>query len=90
MVLAARGYPGAAEAGGPIGIGDTGEAVVFQAGTSIEGGRLVASGGRVLSVTAKGGSVAEARRRAYAAVDAIDFPSGFCRRDIGYRELARG
>ena len=52
-------------------------------------GKLVANGGRVLNVTATGPSVAEAQRKAYAAVDAVDFPTGFCRRDIGWRELAR-
>jgi phosphoribosylamine--glycine ligase len=90
VVLAARGYPGAAESGGPVsGIDRVEGAKVFQAGTSLEGGALVASGGRILSVTALGATVGEARRAAYAAVDAIDFPSGFCRRDIGWREIAR-
>ena len=55
----------------------------------MDGGALVASGGRVLAVTATGATVAEAQARAYAAVDLIDFPTGFCRRDIGWRELAR-
>ena len=50
---------------------------------------LVANGGRVLNVTALGQTAGEAQARAYAAVDAIDFPSGFCRRDIGWREVAR-
>jgi phosphoribosylamine--glycine ligase len=52
-------------------------------------GRLVADGGRVLDVTASGASVREARDRAYAAVDAIDWPEGFCRRDIGWRAIRR-
>ena len=64
-------------------------AKVFQAGTARKQGKLVASGGRVLNVTAVGRSVAEAQQRAYEAVDEIDFPTGFCRRDIGWRELAR-
>jgi phosphoribosylamine--glycine ligase len=91
VVLAARGYPGTPEAGGEIRIWDTGDAKVFQAGTAVrENGTIVAAGGRVLSVTATGATVAEAQRAAYRAVDAIDFPSGFCRRDIGWREIERG
>ena len=62
---------------------------VFQAGTAEKDGRLVASGGRVLAVTARGRSLGEARERAYRAVDAIDFADGFHRRDIGWRELER-
>jgi phosphoribosylamine--glycine ligase len=90
VVLAANGYPGAPQAGGHIGgIEGIEGAKVFQAGTRLMDGALVASGGRVLSVTARGATVAEARRAAYRAVDAIDFPSGFCRRDIGWREIAR-
>ena len=61
--------------------------LVFHAGTRTQGGRLLANGGRVLGVTALGRSVAEARQRAYAAVDRIDWPEGFCRRDIGRRAL---
>ena len=90
VVLAARGYPGAPEAGGRIsGLERAEGAMVFQAGTSMSGDALLASGGRVLSVTARGATFAEAQRTAYAAVDAIDFPAGFCRRDIGWREVAR-
>ncbi len=89
VVMAAKGYPGTADKGGAITIGDTGNAKVFHAGTAQANGQLVANGGRVLSVTATGRSVSEAQRAAYAAVDAIDFPSGFCRRDIGWREVAR-
>jgi phosphoribosylamine--glycine ligase len=92
VVMAANGYPGTPEKGGAIAGIDAAEATgakVFQAGTRREGGRLVANGGRVLNVTAMGRDVAEAQQRAYAAVDAIDFPAGFCRRDIGWRELAR-
>jgi phosphoribosylamine--glycine ligase len=93
VVLAANGYPGAPDKGGEIsGIAEAERdgAKVFHAGTALLGGRLVANGGRVLSVTALGATVSEARERAYAAVDAIQFPSGFCRRDIGWREVARG
>jgi len=90
VVLAAKGYPGTPEAGGAIGGLDRVGAKVFHAGTALEDGALVAAGGRVLSVTATGATVAEAQRAAYAAADRIDFPSGFCRRDIGWREIARG
>jgi phosphoribosylamine--glycine ligase len=93
VVMAARGYPGIPEKGGAIGGIEAAEALgakLFHAGTALSGGELVANGGRVLNVTALGKSVAEARERAYRAVDAIQFPTGFCRRDIGWRELARG
>ena len=92
VVMAARGYPGPAEAGGEIAGLDaaaTAGAIVFQAGTRREGDALVAAGGRVLAVTAEGPSVRWAQSAAYLAVDRIDFPSGFCRRDIGWREVAR-
>ncbi|HWH17135.1 MAG TPA: phosphoribosylglycinamide synthetase C domain-containing protein, partial [Allosphingosinicella sp.] len=65
-------------------------AMVFHAGTAAEGGQIVANGGRVLTVTARGKSVKMAQKAAYAAVDAIHFPTGFCRRDIGWREVERG
>jgi phosphoribosylamine--glycine ligase len=90
VVMAAEGYPGPVAGGGAIDIGDVGDAKVFQAGTALADGRLVAAGGRVLNVTARGVSVAEAQAKAYRAVDAIDFPAGFCRRDIGWREVERG
>jgi phosphoribosylamine--glycine ligase len=64
--------------------------VVTHAGTKHDGARLLASGGRVLNVTALADSVKAARDKAYAAVDVIDWPGGFCRRDIGWREVARG
>jgi phosphoribosylamine--glycine ligase len=92
VVMAANGYPGTPETGGPVEGLDglsTGPVMVFHASTGLEEGRLVARGGRVLAVTAGGGSVAEARDRAYAAVDRIRFPSGFWRSDIGWREIAR-
>ncbi|MGK6354746.1 phosphoribosylamine--glycine ligase [Sphingomonas sp. DT-207] len=92
VVMAAKGYPGTPETGGTIRGIDAAEATgahVFQAGTRLEGDTLVASGGRVLNVTARGPSVADAQAAAYRAVDAIDFPTGFCRRDIGWREVAR-
>ncbi|PEQ12183.1 phosphoribosylamine--glycine ligase [Novosphingobium sp. PC22D] len=94
VVMAARGYPGTPDKGGAIaGIAEAeqdGGAKVFHAGTARTGnGELVASGGRVLNVTATGASVGEAKDAAYAAVDRIDFPSGFCRGDIGWREVER-
>jgi phosphoribosylamine--glycine ligase len=92
VVMAARGYPGTPEKGGEIGGLDEASsqgAVVFHAGTAAAGGKIVADGGRVLAVTALGRSVGEARKKAYDAVDRIDFPSGFCRRDIGWREIGR-
>ncbi|HEU0134173.1 MAG TPA: phosphoribosylglycinamide synthetase C domain-containing protein, partial [Allosphingosinicella sp.] len=92
VVMAARGYPGQAETGGPIGGLDglsSDEVRVFQAGTALRDGRLVATGGRVLNVTALGSTISEARDKAYEAVGRIDFPSGFCRTDIGWREIAR-
>ena len=92
VVMAAHGYPRTPEQGGAIGgieSAEAGEAKVFHAGTSLAEGKLIASGGRVLAVTARAPSVAEAQLAAYRAVDAIDFPSGFCRRDIGWREIER-
>ena len=91
VVMAAKGYPGTPEKGGAIALGDAekGGAKVFHAGTALSGGALVASGGRVLNVTAMGASVTQAQATAYAAVDAVHFPTGFCRRDIGWREVGR-
>ena len=93
VVLAAKGYPDAPQKGGEIGSLDAAQAMagvtITHAGTKRDGDSLVANGGRVLNVTALGDSVAEAQVRAYAAVDAIDFPQGFCRRDIGWRAVAR-
>lgn len=92
VVLAASGYPGAYEKGSVIeGVEAAGAlpgVTVFHAGTDIgEGNRLVAKGGRVLNVTASGATLKEAVERAYAGVDAINWPEGFCRRDIGWRAL---
>jgi phosphoribosylamine--glycine ligase len=92
VVLAAAGYPGTPRAGGAIRGLDAAQAqgaVVFQAGTRMEGDTLVAAGGRVLAVTATGADIRAARDAAYRGVDAVDFADGFCRRDIGWRELAR-
>jgi len=91
VVMAAKGYPGTPEKGGAIDLGEAEAegAKVFHAGTALKDGALVANGGRVLNVTATGANVTEAQARAYAAVDRISFASGFCRRDIGWREVAR-
>jgi phosphoribosylamine--glycine ligase len=92
VVMAANGYPATPETGGAIRGIDKAEATgakVFHAGTRMDGETLVSSGGRVLNVTALGDSVKAAQAAAYQAVDAIDFPTGFCRRDIGWREIAR-
>ena len=91
VVMAAKGYPGAYLKGSAIRGLDTlpedSRNMVFHAGTAQQDGRLVATGGRVLNVTARGDTLAEAQARAYAMVDAIDWPEGFCRRDIGWRAL---
>lgn len=92
VVVAANGYPDTPAKGGAIGgiaAAEADGAKVFQAGTALNGGQLVANGGRVLNVTARAPSVAAAQQAAYAAVDRLDFADGFCRRDIGWREAAR-
>ena len=93
VIVAARGYPGTPASGGLIRELEAAEQVpgvtVFHAGTAITDGSLVAKGGRVLAVTAVADTFANARARAYRAVDQIDFADGFHRRDIGWRELAR-
>jgi len=89
VVIAADGYPGTPRAGGTISGLDQDGATVFQAGTALREGRLVAAGGRVLGVGARAATVAEAQAAAYRAADGIDFADGFCRRDIGWREVAR-
>ena len=94
VVVAAEGYPGTPKKGGPIdGIEDAERVpgvTVFHAGTGRHSsGALLSAGGRVLAVTAIAETFVNARARAYRAIDAIDFPDGFHRRDIGWRELAR-
>ena len=93
VVMAARGYPGGYEKGTEIrGLekADGAEGVVvFHAGTRADGGKILANGGRVLGVTARAATVADAQKRAYDAVDRIDWPGGFCRRDIGWRAVGR-
>jgi phosphoribosylamine---glycine ligase len=91
VVMAAKGYPGTPLKGTEIrnlaAADEVPEAVVFHAGTRADGDRILADGGRVLGVTARGRTVMEARERAYQAVDLIDWPEGFCRRDIAWRAL---
>ena len=91
--MAADGYPGTPRKGTEIKGIDEADRVegvkVFHAGTVRDGDRILANGGRVLNVTARGTTVAEAQQRAYAAVDRLDWPEGFCRRDIGWRAIAR-
>lgn len=91
IVMAAKGYPGDYAKGTPISgtLSGTAEGIqVFHAGTSRrEDGQLVANGGRVLGVSARGKTIAEAQKKAYEAVDAIEWPEGFCRRDIGWRAV---
>jgi phosphoribosylamine---glycine ligase len=92
VVLASRGYPDRPETGAAIGDPcrlNLPGTVVFHAGTALEGGRLVAHGGRVLDVTALGSSAAAAQRLAYSAVERIAWPGSFFRRDIGWRAIAR-
>ena len=92
VVMAAKGYPGAYASGSEIrgteALAGAPDLLLFHAGTERDAdGRLLAAGGRVLNVTGLGATLAEARKRAYAAVDRIDWPGGFCRRDIGWRAL---
>ena len=91
VVMAAKGYPGSYEKGSIISgldaVAEDSFHMVFHAGTKQQDGRITGSGGRVLNATARGATLAEARDRAYALVDSIDWPEGFCRRDIGWRAL---
>ena len=91
VVVAAKGYPGSYAKGEEIGGLDAAGAVegveVFHAGTQAAGDKVLSNGGRVLNVTARGATLAEARERAYEAVGKLDWPGGFCRRDIGWRAL---
>lgn len=91
VVLAANGYPGSYEKGSVIGgldgLPEDSFQMMFHAGTSETDGRITATGGRVLNATARGATLQEARDRAYAMVDQVNWPEGFCRRDIGWRAL---
>jgi phosphoribosylamine--glycine ligase len=92
VVMAAKGYPGAYAKGSEIkGLGAASadpNVEIFHAGTKRDGARILADGGRVLGVSARGRDIREAQARAYAAVDKIDWPGGFCRRDIGFRAVS--
>jgi phosphoribosylamine---glycine ligase len=91
VVMAAKGYPGEFKRGTEIRGLEAASAEegveIFHAGTALKDGRLIANGGRVLNITALGKTVAEARNRAYRAIDKIDWPDGYYRRDIGWRAL---
>jgi len=93
VVMAAKGYPGPYEKGSLIEGLDAAEQIegveIFHAGTKADGNRILANGGRVLNVCARGKTVREAQNHAYAAVDRIQWPQGFCRRDIGWRAIER-
>jgi phosphoribosylamine--glycine ligase len=98
VVMAAKGYPGDYAKGSRIeGLEEAAQVEgveIFQAGTIARDGAIFANGGRVLNISASGKTVVEARQRAYAAIDRIKWPEGFCRRDIGWQaveqEQARG
>jgi phosphoribosylamine---glycine ligase len=91
VVMATKGYPGAYNKGSEIrgleAAGADPKVEIFHAGTKRDDKRIFADGGRVLGVTARGHTIAEARTQAYAAIDKIDWPQGFCRHDIGARAL---
>jgi phosphoribosylamine--glycine ligase len=89
--MCAKGYPGAYATGSEIfGLEEAGElpgVTIFHAGTMAEQGSILANGGRVLAINATGGTLREAVERAYAAVNTLEWPDGFCRRDIGRKAL---
>jgi phosphoribosylamine--glycine ligase len=92
--MAANGYPGSYKKGSEIGgLADAAaldDVEIFHAGTKAQDGKIVSNGGRVLNVCGTGKTIGDAQARAYAAVDKIKWPGGFCRRDIGWRAIARG
>ena len=91
IVMAAKGYPGPYQKGSAINgldrMPEDSRHMVFHAGTTLDDGLITASGGRVLNFTARGDTLADARNRAYAMIDLLDWPEGFCRSDIGWRAL---
>ena len=93
VVMATKGYPGSYENGSVIrGLDDAGsddDVEIFHAATALEDGQVIATGGRVLNVTARGKTVREAHERAYAAISKIDWPEGYYRSDIGWRAIER-
>jgi phosphoribosylamine--glycine ligase len=94
VVMAANGYPGSyekrSEIGGLADAAALDDVEIFHAGTKAQDGKIVSNGGRVLNVCGTGKTIGDAQARAYAAVDKIKWPGGFCRRDIGWRAIARG
>ncbi len=94
VVMAAEGYPGkyvkGTEIKGLKKAGSVDDVVIFHAGTVADGGLCFANGGRVLGITAIADTAVQAQKTAYRAVDKIDWPQGFCRRDIGWRAIKRG
>ncbi|MGK2870748.1 MAG: phosphoribosylamine--glycine ligase [Alphaproteobacteria bacterium] len=93
VVMAAKGYPGAYNKAEPIGgleaAGQIPGVQIFHAGTTASGGKILSNGGRVLNITATGDTITQAVNRAYSAVDKVEWPGGFCRRDIAWRALER-
>jgi phosphoribosylamine--glycine ligase len=91
VVMAAKGYPGAYAKGSAIHglrrLPEDSRHMCFHAGTAERDGQIVANGGRVLAVTGRGDTLSDARNRAYAMIDHLDWPEGFCRSDIGWRAL---
>jgi phosphoribosylamine--glycine ligase len=91
VVMASKGYPGTYDKGSEIrGLDAAGadpKVQIFHAGTKRDGRRILADGGRVLGITARGSTIAAAKTLAYAAIDRIDWPQGFCRHDIGSRAV---
>ena len=91
VVMAAQGYPGSYEQGSEIKglrkLDDMDDVIAFHAGTRLEEAKILSAGGRVLGITALGDNASKAQARAYQAVDMLDWPSGFCRRDIGWRAI---
>jgi phosphoribosylamine--glycine ligase len=93
VIMATKGYPGDYGKGSVIeGLEDAAKVEgveIFHAGTKVDGDKILANGGRVLNVCAVGKTVTEAQQRAYQAVDRINWPEGFCRRDIGWLAVER-
>src|SRR5207237_10087712 len=93
VVMAAKGYPGSYQRGSVIegldAAGEVDSVEIFHAGTKSDNGKVLANGGRVLDVSALGKTVGAAQARAYAAIDRIRWPGGFCRRDIGWQAVKR-
>src|SRR5690348_11836636 len=93
VVMAAKGYPGSYQRGSAIegleAAAEIGGVEIFHAGTKADGGKVLANGGRVLNVSALGKTVGEAQAHAYAAIERIRWPDGFCRRDIGWQAVQR-